>query len=498
MKSINPLHCIDFYKVGHRSQYPKGTSLIYANFTARSARHANGIFQDSMEESPKVVFFGLQGILNWLLDELWQEAFFLLPKEEAVKIYEERVVGSLGPVASDVSHIEALHDLGYLPIEIRALPEGSLVDFKVPMLTIHNTLPEFFWLTNFLETQLSSELWKSITNATIAYQYRKMFDKYAEITGGDPSFCQWQGHDFSARGMSGIHDAAKQGAAHLVSFSGTDTVSAIDYVDEYYYGKGTFVAGSVVASEHSTMSANSKESELETYRKFITQIYPEGIVSIVSDTWDYWKVLTEYLPTLKQEVLARKGKLVVRPDSGVPELIINGDPDAIPHSPEYKGSLRLLWEVFGGTINEKGYKVLDPHIGLIYGDSITPERCHDILQGMEENGFCSSNIVLGLGSYVYQMQSRDTFGFAMKSTYAEINDHPVEIFKDPVTDNGTKKSLKGLIQVSQDPITNKFKVKDQCTWEEANEGALRTVFENGVVYEEATIHEIRKRLGTFK
>jgi nicotinamide phosphoribosyltransferase len=496
MDSINPLNCIDFYKYGHKFQYPKGTNLVYANFTARSDRHATHIFQDH-PETPKLVFFGLQGILKWLFGEVWQRGFFDKPKEVVVKAFQDRMVGSLGPGAGNVDHIAALHDLGYLPVEIRALPEGSLVPFKVPLFTIHNTLPEFYWITNFLEDQLSSENWKNITNTTIAYQYRKLFDKYARETGGDPGFCQWQGHDFSARGMSGIYDAAKSGASHLVSFSGTDTVSAIDYVDEYYGTKGTFVAGSVPATEHSVMCTGSKETELETYKRLLTEIYPTGIVSVVSDTWDYWKVLTEYLPQLKGLIMARDGKLVIRPDSGSPELIINGDDEAKPFSPEAKGSLQLLWEVFGGTVNEKGYKVLDPHIGLIYGDSITPSLCKEILEGMKENGFCSSNIVLGIGSFTYNYNTRDTFGFALKSTYAEVNGKPVEIFKDPATDSGTKKSLKGLVQVSRGEKTNEFVVKDQCTWEESQQGELQPVYRNGMMLRGETLQSIRSRLGTF-
>ena len=204
------------------------------------------------------------------------------------------------------------------------------------------------------------------------------------------------------------------------------------------------IGGSVPATEHSVMCMGTKDNEIGTFERLITELYPTGIVSIVSDTWDFWQVITEYLPQLKSRIVARDGKVVIRPDSGDPVKIIVGDKDAVPGSPEYKGAIECMWEVFGGTVTEKGYKLLDSHIGLIYGDSITLQRQEAILGGLKEKGFASFNVVLGIGSFTYEYVTRDTYGFAMKATYGEVNGEPRNIFKDPKTDDGTKKIRKRL------------------------------------------------------
>ncbi len=242
----------DFYKTGHVAQYPKGTQYVYSNFTCRSDKWANVL----SDFDHKVVFFGLQGALQWLLRDLWNDTFFKRPKEEVVAKYKKRMDGSLGTGAVSTDHIAALHDLGYLPVRIKALPEGSRVDIRVPLFTIINTHPDFYWVTNYLETQLSAVVWGPITSATIAFEYRRLLEKYAEETGGDKAFVPWQGHDFSMRGMFGLEASITSGAAHLLSFTGTDTIPAIDYLEEYYYGTQTFIGGSVPATEHSVSSCN--------------------------------------------------------------------------------------------------------------------------------------------------------------------------------------------------------------------------------------------------
>jgi nicotinamide phosphoribosyltransferase len=248
----------------------------------------------------------------------------------------------------------------------------------------------------------------------------------------------------------------------------------------------------VPATEHSVMCMGTKDNEIGTFERLISELYPAGIVSIVSDTWDFWQVITEYLPKLKSQILARDGKVVIRPDSGDPVKIIVGNKDATPGSPAYKGAIECMWETFGGTTTEKGYKLLDSHIGLIYGDSITLQRQLDILEGLKEKGFCSFNVVLGIGSYTYEYVTRDTYGFAMKATYGEVNGEPRNIFKDPKTDDGTKKSAKGMMQVTNQ--NGVLVMKDQCTWEEEKQGVLQTVFENGKVVLEEKLSEIRARL----
>lgn len=246
-----------------------------------------------------------------------------------------------------------------------------------------------------------------------------------------------------------------------------------------------------------------KEDELETFRRLITEIYPTGFVSIVSDTWDFWKVMTEYLPKLKDEILARDGRLVIRPDSGDPVHIIagykQGDFENWQEQTEaqnkmgstavWVGAYEVLWGIFGGTINEKGYKVLNPKVGIIYGDSITLERQKEIYKRLEERGFAATNLVLGVGSYTYQYKSRDSLGFAMKATWCQVNGEGREIFKDPKTDDGTKKSLKGLICVQSDG--DRYIAEDQVTKEQEDKSCLQTVFEDGKLVKEWSLRQIR-------
>lgn len=475
----NPLLAIDFYKADHRRQYPEGTTEVYSNFTPRSNKHAKlaGIEED------KIVWFGLQGFMRSFLIEKWGREFFASKEygERQIMQYQSVMDNALGKDSIPVDHLQALNDLGYLPIEIKALPEGSRVPIGVPVLTIKNTKPEFFWLTNYLETIMSAELWKATTSATTAFEYKKILTDYALQTGGDLDFIQFQAHDFSFRGLSGLEDAAKSGAAHLTSFVGTDTVPAIQYVKDYYFAgcSDKLIGCSVPATEHSVMCMGTKEDELGTFKRLITDLYPKGIVSIVSDTWDLWKVLDEFLPQLKETILVREGKVVIRPDSGDPVEII---PKA----------MQKLWDTFGGTSTSKGYKVLDSHIGLIYGDSITPNRAREILHKLKELGFASTNVVFGVGSYTYQHVTRDTFGFAMKATSGVVNGERRDIFKDPVTDDGTKRSARGLLQVIR--TEDGFKLKDRCTPEEEKSGDLQTVFRDGEIIFPITLDRIRQRL----
>jgi nicotinamide phosphoribosyltransferase len=485
---VSPILLKDGYKVGHKFQYPQGTTLVYSNLTPRKSRS---------HEVNEIVFFGLQYFIKEYLIRQFDEEFFRRPKAEVIKEYARRMDNYLGKDSITYQHIADLHDLGYLPLEIKALPEGSLVPMRVPIFTIKNTQPAFFWLTNMLETVMSAILWKPCTSATTAFEYLQTFTRYArETVGEDLGFIPWQGHDFSFRGMSGIEDAVMSGAGHLLSFSGTDTIPAIDFLETYYRAdcEKELIGGSVPATEHSVMCMGTQDGEVRTFERLIEDVYPAGIVSIVSDTWDFWQVITEFLPELKDKILARNGKVVIRPDSGDPVKIIIGDEDARPRSPEYKGAIECLWETFGGTVTSKGYKLLDGHIGLIYGDSITTERQVAILEGLKKKGFASYNVVLGIGSYTYEYVTRDTFGFAMKATYGEVNGIGRDIFKDPKTDDGTKKSAKGLMQVYRDPATGKLALKDQCTWEEEGQGELKTVFRDGKLMVDWTLGEIRERV----
>ena len=597
---MNSLLLTDGYKTSHNKQYPEGTTLVFSNFTPRSDKHAASPLQNK-----GVVVFGVQLMLQQL-HEHFNEHFFKTKEREEFEIlhptgFQEALAQQeltklkesvINPIKKeldmylgidyDISHFEQLWDLGYLPIEVRALDEGSICPIRTPMLTIHNTKPEFFWVTNYLETIISNLLWKPMTSATIARAYKQLLNSWAIKTDEDNvDFVEWQGHDFSMRGLDSVDAVVSSGLGHLTSFSGTDSLPAI-WGARHYYGETGFVAGSVPATEHSVMCAGSKEDELGTFKRLM-ETYPTGILSVVSDTWDLWNVITNILPQLKEQILSRDGKLVIRPDSGNPVDILCGkyiqtieaedledfletvenilheelsentphgeyggdiddlfywnnklynvtySPDwnrydkqyyfidnyggnkttykELENKPEFKGVIELLWDIFGGTTNRQGYKVLNQHIGAIYGDSITLERANEICRRLEAKGFASTNVVLGIGSFTYQYNTRDTFGFAMKATYVEKEEakpkfpgddnteiYGYEIFKDPITDDGIKKSAKGLLKVIQGE--KGLELKDQISWEELqqNDNLLKIVYQDGKFSNKVSLTEIREKL----
>lgn len=422
----------DGYKVDHRRQYPPGTTHVYSNFTPRASRNGDR----------EVVFLGLQYALDKYFHESPRDTFWDVPRNEVEFMYYNflrRYLGDEAAKAVGTDHIAALHDLGYLPLEVRALPEGTPTPIGVPMFTVENTHPDFYWLTNYFETLLSATIWLPSTSATMARRYRRLLDRH---TNNDP-IVPYQAHDFSFRGMGSVEAAALSGMGHLVYFEGTDSLPAIDVIGQYYDG---FVGASVPATEHSVMCAGGQESETATFERLL-KLYPKGIVSVVSDTWDLWKVLTETVPALKDKILARDGKLVIRPDSGDPVLILTGDENAPYGSPARRGVVGLLWDIFGGTHDNDGLRRLDPHIGVIYGDSITLARCQAICERLEWNSFSATNVVFGIGSYTYQYTTRDVQGFAMKATWTRQNGSEVFLSKNPITDNGTKKSHRGRLAV---------------------------------------------------
>ena len=486
----DPLSCLDFYKTGHHRQYPKGTTRIVSNMTPRASR---------IPDIDHVVFFGLQAyVLNWL-HEGWGR-FFRSDGEEQIDKYEDTVRVALNDPSYSANHLRDLHKLGYLPVEVRALKEGTRVPLRVPTYTIASTHPDFAWLPNFLESQMSAELWGMSTSATIADRYRAVFDGYA-VNTGDLSFCEWQGHDFSMRGMWGVNAAAMSGAAHLLSFRGTDTVPAIHFAQQFY-GAGPFVGGSVPATEHaiacSLATTNNAEDllkgEFDAFLHLITKVHPTGIVSLVSDSYDFWGIVGAVLPALKDIIMARDGKVVIRPDSGDPVLILCGDPDSKDELAR-KGLVEYLWDIFGGTVNDRGFKVLDPHIGTIYGDSITMDRQGEILDCLTAKGFSSSNVVLGIGSYTYQHVTRDTFGWAIKATFAEVNGAAVPIYKKPKTDSGLKNSAKGLVFVTRNEA-GELVAEENVSMEKftSPENLLELVFVDGKVKRLQNFEDIRTSL----
>lgn len=570
--NVSPLDEIDFYKAGHYAQYPENTVEIYSNFTPRSTR----------TNSKKVVVAGIQMVLQDI-HENWKKNFFDLTEEEILEKlteYKEFMDSTIYPGAVTTKHIMDVWKLGYLPLEIIAIPEGTLVPVGIPILTIRNIHPSAYWLVNYLETKLSNALWKPITSATTAFQYLRKFYEYADITGADKNFIKFQGHDFSYRGMSGNEDAVSSGLGHLMSFVGTDTVPAIKAAKYYGYGdwKKELVGCSVVATEHSVMCAGSKDGEFQTFERLLGK-FPTNVLSVVSDTWDYWQVITDFLPRLKEKIMSRNGRLVIRPDSGDPIDIICGTlgdiPDysnfgdletakdcaqqeavdelreETPHgelgddtvtkifsfkgkyykitvsiewnrydkqfyfidfytitnteeitlTPKQKGTFECLWETFGGTVNEKGYKVLDPHIGLIYGDSITLARQAKILHLLERKGFTADNLVLGIGSFTYEYVTRDTYGMAMKATniVKKLEDGTSvseAIFKDPKTGSSqfSKKSAKGYLKVNRDE-DGKLKLVDQLEeYDVYDNNEMELVYFKGSFATFTTLDEIRRKL----
>jgi len=521
---INSLYLTDGYKVGHKKMLAPGTTKLYGTWIPRSTKHApKGI--------TKIVSFGQQLVWKWLHDE-FEENFFMQrdgTNRDAALQFTKDMSLYLG-MEYDGKHFEELWDLGYLPIKVKALPEGIETDPNIPHMTFVNTVDGFAWLTLYLETIVSNLAWKASTAATIARLYRRQTEEWVNKT--DPKnmwLVDYLCHDFSARGLSGPFDMIAVGLGHATSFRGSDTVIAIPAA-RYFYNEpeNEAIINSVNASEHSVSTTKIFTVGEQTMIYDWLKIFPKGILSIVSDTFDLWKLIIEYLPANKEAIMARDGKLVIRPDSGDPVDIIcgtgetyiidigNGDEKRV--STIGKGVIELLWDIFGGTINEQGYKVLDPHIGCIYGDSITPDRQIQIYERLAAKGFAATNIVLGVGSFTYQYNTRDTLGFAAKGAWFEVDEYtghdeegnPLDkngnilvngtkksynIYKDPVTDDGTKKSLKGLLMAYQGDFPElEIKVKQECTPEEESQGLLQVIYENGKFFNQTTITEIRNRL----
>lgn len=465
----NPIYATDFYKTGHFAMAPEGTEFALANFTPRHDKHLNVL---PTHHDGKYVQFGLQAYLM-LLTERYQRYFFDKPASKVVGRFQERVEAALFQ-KYNADHFYELHSLGYLPLEFRAIDEGERVEMNVPSWIAFNTKAFAHWLPTYLETDASAGTWQSMTNATIAAHYRSIAKDFFEKTGADPDLIKFMLHDFSFRGMVHYLGAAFSGMAHLASFCGTDTVISLPYAEHYYLAneKTGFVGHSVPASEHSVTCMNGRD-ERTTIATWLKQ-YPTGFLSNVNDTWDYFNTIDVILPSLKAEIMTRDGKYVSRPDSGDPVKILTGyAPDEVTieykdeakgvvitrisdgkeiSQAEMQGSTSTLAKHFGTTTREVGkdtYHTLDSHIGQIYGDSITPKRALDIYMRLKSKNFAADNVVFGIGSYTYQYNTRDSLGSAIKVTYCIVNGVGRNVQKDPVTDDGKKKSACGLLKVEK-------------------------------------------------
>lgn len=467
---MNLLLSTDVYKLGHLRQYPKGTTKVYSYLQARSDK-----------KLPYTLFYGLQYYLKLLENNP--------PCVHCAKEFFEYHKGILGNLPEETeTKIMKLANLGYWPIKIKAVAEGTIVPNRNVLMTLVNTHPDFYWVPGFLESLLL-KVWNTCTVASYSKFLQKLVKKFSDETCDNDGHLPYQVHDFGYRGCSSEETAALSGSAHLVNFLGTDTVLATKLVREIYGCDGP-IGLSVPATEHSVMCAYKQENEYEAFENMLST-YPSGIVSIVSDTYNLWNVLTTFIDRLKTKIVTREGKVVFRPDSGDPEKIICGDHTG-PYdyiAPEYKGALQLLWEKFGGTVNSKGYKVLNPKVGLIYGDGMYYDRFEKILQRMQNQGWASSNLVVGIGGLLLQQHSRDDLGFAIKATYAEVNGDKRELFKDPVTDS-KKRSHKGMLALCKNQDGGFFTL-DQCSETAERFGELKTVFEDGKIVKSYTFDEVR-------
>lgn len=577
--AANPVGYSDSYKLSHIRLEIPGINMIYSNLTPRNTHYMESIYPNF---DGKIVLFGLQAALKKIFINQWNEGFFKLPKSQAIADMKRILDPYIGEY--DMTHFEELHDLGYLPIEIKALKEGSVIKAGIPYFTIKNTLPKFEWLTNYLETILSSEIWKPMTIATISRQFRLLANKYAMKTTGSIAGVEFQNHDFSMRGQDSAEAAAASGAGWLTSTLGTDNVPSLMWIEQYYnqdVGKNP-VAGSVTASEHSLATSaiqffitkkrkeNNEESLIDKpatpeelnqgeldYLNYLLDKIPAGIMSYVADSYDYWGFLSDILPKVKNKIMSRSGKLVVRPDTGNPVDVTCGinfvdmshEPDlhsaavfllykmnltsakseetienkfiwnneyykftakvgfdtyGLPENyavlnvekyertAEEKGTVETLWEIFGGKVNEKGYKVLDEHIGMIYGDGITYQREKEIFERLDAKGFASTNVVFGVGSYTMNQVTRDTLGTAIKATAVKMEDGTlIPIYKDPKTDH-KKKSARGLLKIVKE--NNEFVLIDNVTEDEEQTGELNTVFKDGQLFNEMTFDEVKQNI----
>jgi nicotinamide phosphoribosyltransferase len=567
LKDASPMLLTDFYKSIHHFAYVPGLEYLVSYWTPRMTR---------IENIDKIVMFGMQALIKEHLIVAFYKNFFSRPWNDIEAEYIRIISHTMTKQAADTTELKKIYDLGYLPIEIRAVPEGTRVNVKTPMFEIRNTVKGFGWLVNYLETYISVNIWHPMTAATIAYRYREIVNEYYDktVVGGIPSSACG---DFSMRGMAAKEASYRASAGHLLSFTGTATIPAIMGLEDYYNCDCTkeIVGKGVPSTEHSVMSSYGRDGEFECYRHLIEDVFPDGPLSIVSDTYDYWNVLTNYLPRLKDSIAKRNGKIVIRGDSGNPVDIITGELKAEDYmivegltedkikayfknkaetdyswndayeswynvrigdyiynvkcyhelatdedgdsyysasvedvifekrelTPAEKGTVELLMDVFGYAVNEKGYKVLPPYIGAIYGDSITVDRISEIYKRLADKKIAVSNVTLGIGSFTYQYNTRDTFGFALKATHSIVNGTERQIFKDPITDkskgNNFKKSQKGLCYVYFDGEDIRY--RDELTFEDMEnpeyaDNMLTPVFRDGILLRDESLATIRNRL----
>lgn len=455
----------DSYKASHWKQYPKGTTKIYSYLESRGSKM-----------SDKTLFFGLQYYLKrYLVGKVIDRAGV----DVAEKFWEQH----LGPGIFDRTKWDYIVENlgGKLPIKIRAVREGEWVPNHNVLLVIENTDPNCFWLTNFLET-LILKIWYSISVATNSGNIRKLIGEYLDDTA-DRVGLDWKLHDFGYRGVSSEETAGIGDMGHLVNFNGTDTVAGIWYAREFYNTEA-MLGGSIPASEHSTITTWLRAGEIEAFRNMLLS-YPIGPMACVSDSFHILEALEKWAD-LKELIMSREGTLVIRPDSGDPAQT------------DLKVIERLA-EIFGYTVNDKGYKVLDPHVRVIQGDGVCYSSIKEILELLKKNGWSADNMVFGCGGKLLQDFNRDTFNFAIKCSYAVIDGEERYVEKSPVEIDASgelvqsfKKSKKGELKLVK--VDGEYKTLtnfDEGFAEAVDE--LVTVYENGELLVEYSFEEIRNR-----
>lgn len=463
-KNYNIIMDSDSYKLSHYNQYPKGTEAVYSYFEARAGA-----------EWDEVKFFGLQYLLKEYLEGVVVTQAMINEAEMLAKAHFMGVDGTF--YKEGWQYILDKHE-GKLPLRIKAVPEGVSVPVSNVLMTVVNTDPNCYWLTNFAETMLS-RIWYACTVATKSAETRKVIEGYWDKTVDDDvdrfgiNFCL---HDFGSRGVSSYESAGVGGMAHLTNFMGTDTIHAMAFAHKYYDADLDNIAYSVPATEHSVMTARGREGEEEVFVKLLND-YPKGILSVVSDSYDIFNFTLNFAEKYKEQIMNRDGKLVFRPDSGDPVDVT-------------LQVLENVGKVFGYTTNEKGFKVLPPYVGVIWGDGIDIDGINDILNCMRLKGWSASNIVFGMGGGLLQKLNRDTMRFAFKASAIKIDGEWHDVYKDPVTAQadsgmfkGSKRGKLKLIKTNKGYETVQF---DQIDLDE-----LQLVFENGKIVNEYNWDEVK-------
>lgn len=377
----NALLLKDFYKAVHSEMLPKGMTKSVSYFTPRKSR---------VKQWEHVVNFGLQAFCKiWLID-YFNENFFNELEEKVVSDYQRIIDHAMGEGIYDIEKVRKLHNLGYLPVEVFALPEGVLVPMHCPVFGITNTHEDFAWLPQALESLISAEIWYPMVCATVGHTYREIVNYWYDRTCDDATPRRKALGNFDFRGDQGVDAALKAGSAWCLSFVNSATVPVIPYLEEMYNCdcENEEVAFGAVSTEHFVMCSNFAVDgdEVTFLRRALTELYPHTSFSCVSDSYDYWNVVKNLLPQLHDEIMTHDGCLLVRGDSGDCVEIVTQ-------------TVFELWKQFGGTVNSKGYKVLNPHVKALYGDSITIQRARQIYEILEKNGFAAQNVSLGVGSF---------------------------------------------------------------------------------------------------